>query len=106
MYCPTGDGLRHRVPKTDCIGPSGRDEKSKGDRKMFTDYQYVLVQDRSTREQDFAERVAERKRYARSPGEPSLRARLARRLFALAVAAEREETWRQVWERLEARGRL
>jgi hypothetical protein len=73
---------------------------------MFTDYQYVLLQDRSAREQDLAERVAERRRYARSPGEPSLRARLARRLFALAVAAEREETWRQVWERLEARGRL
>jgi hypothetical protein len=73
---------------------------------MFTDYQYSLLQDRTTREQDLAERVAERGRYARSPGEPSLRARLARQLFALAVAAEREETWRQVWERLEARGRL
>ena len=34
---------------------------------------------------------------------PSLRARRARRLFQLAVAAEREETWRVVWERLEAR---
>ena len=73
---------------------------------MFTDYQYLLLQDRTAREQDFAERVAERRRCARSPGEPSLRARLARRLFALAVAAEREETWRVVWERLEARGRL
>jgi hypothetical protein len=83
-----------------------RDEESKGDREMFTDYRYVLLQDQSAREQDLAERVAERRRYARSPGEPSLRARLARRLFALAVAAEREETWRQVWERLEARGRL
>jgi hypothetical protein len=31
---------------------------------------------------------------------------MARRLFELAVAAEREETWRLVWERLEARGRL
>jgi hypothetical protein len=73
---------------------------------MFTDYQYVLLQDRSAREQDLAGRIAERRRYARSPGEPSLRARLARGLFALAVAAEREETWRQVWERFEARGRL
>ena len=73
---------------------------------MFTDYQYLLLQDRTAREQDLAERVAERGRYARSPGEPSLRARLARQLFVLAVAAEREETWRQVWERLEARGRL
>jgi len=73
---------------------------------MFTDYHYLMLHDRASREQDFAERVAERGRYARSPGEPSLRARLARRLFALAVAAEREETWRVVWERLESRGRL
>jgi hypothetical protein len=73
---------------------------------MFTEYQYLLLQDHNAREQDLAERRAERGRYARPPGEPSLRARLARRLFALAVAAEREETWRLVWERLEARGRL
>ncbi len=73
---------------------------------MFTDYQYMLLQDRTAREQDLARRVAQRRRYARSPGEPSLRARLARRIFDLAVATEREETWRVVWERLEARGRL
>jgi hypothetical protein len=80
--------------------------ESKGDTAMFTDYQYLLLHDRDVRERDLAERRAQRGRYARPPGEPSLRARLARRLFALAVAAEREETWRQVWERLEARGRL
>jgi hypothetical protein len=74
--------------------------------EMFTDQHYMLLQDRSAREQDLAEKIAERGRYARLPGEPSLRARLARRLFALAVATAREETWRQVWERLEARGRL
>ena len=73
---------------------------------MFNDYQYLMLQDRTAREQDLADRRAERRRYARSPGEPSLRARVARRLFALALAAEREETWRVVWERLEARGRL
>ena len=73
---------------------------------MFNDLHYMVVQDRTVREQEFAERRAERRRYARSPGRPSLRARVARRLFALAVAAEREETWRVVWERLEARGRL
>jgi hypothetical protein len=73
---------------------------------MFNDWQYVLTQDRAAREQDFAERVAERERYARSPGRPSLRARVARRLFELAIAAESEETWRVVWERLEAKGRL
>jgi hypothetical protein len=63
------------------------------------------MQDRVLREQEFAERVAERERYARAR-HTSLRARVARRLFELAVAAEREETWRLVWERLEARGRL
>jgi hypothetical protein len=73
---------------------------------MFTDYHYLMLQDRASRERAFAEAVAERNRFARAPWEPSLRARLARRLFALAVAAEREETWRLVWERLEARGRL
>jgi len=31
-----------------------------------------------------------------------LRARVARRLFDFAVALESEETWRAVWERLEA----
>jgi hypothetical protein len=72
---------------------------------MFNDW-YYLVQDRTARERDLAEKVAERGRYARSPGKSSLRARLARRLFELAVFAEREETWRVVWERLEARGRL
>ena len=32
----------------------------------------------------------------------SLRAWAARRLFAFAVALEREETWRVVWESLES----
>jgi hypothetical protein len=32
----------------------------------------------------------------------ALRARVARRLFQIAVALEKEETWRAVWERLEA----
>ena len=73
---------------------------------MYNDWHYVLIQDRTTREQDLAERMAERGRYTRSPGKPSLRGRVARRLFSLAVAAESEETWRVVWERLEARGRL
>ena len=72
---------------------------------MYTDWFYVM-EDRVLREQDLAERMAERERYARSKRESSLRARMARRLFALAIAAEREETWRVVWERLEAKGRL
>lgn len=48
---------------------------------------------------------AEDRRLARlAPKTPraSLRARAARRLFGFAVAADREETWRAVWERLEA----
>jgi hypothetical protein len=73
---------------------------------MLNDWHYMLAQDRTAREQDLADRVAERGRYTRSAGQPSLRARMARRLFDLAVVAESEETWRVVWERLEARGRL
>ncbi len=72
---------------------------------MYRDIFYVM-EDRVLREQDLAERIAERQRYARPAHKPSLRARLARRLFALAVAAERQETWKVVWERLEAKGRL
>ena len=64
------------------------------------------MQDRDLREQDFAERVAKRERCARTKHKSSWRTRTARRLFVLAVAAEREETWRLVWERLEASGRL
>jgi hypothetical protein len=49
---------------------------------------------------------AEERRLARlvtgAAERPSLRARAARRLFGFAVALEREETWRQIWERLEA----
>jgi hypothetical protein len=73
---------------------------------MFNDYQYMVLQNRTAREQDLAERMAERRNYARPPGRSSVRARAARRLFALAVATERNETWRIVWERLEAKGRL
>ena len=73
---------------------------------MFNDWQYVVLHDRKAREQDFAERVAERRKYARPARQPSVRARMARRLFALAVATERNETWRIVWEKLEAKGRL
>jgi hypothetical protein len=36
----------------------------------------------------------------------SLRVRAARLLFGFAVALEREEIWRVVWERLEAPGDL
>ncbi len=45
---------------------------------------------------------AEERRLARPVAGPSLRARMARRLFEFAVTVEREETWRAVWEDLEA----
>ncbi len=72
---------------------------------MYRDRFYVM-EDRVLREQDLAGRMAERQRIARARHRPSLRAKLARRLFALAIAAERQETWKVVWERLEAKGRL
>ena len=101
---------RHQPPSYPRDGPPAgnrRDEgrSRKGDLEMYGDRFYML-EDRTLREQDFAERVAERNWYARAKRRSSWRAQLARRLFALAVAAEREETWRLVWEKLEARGRL
>ncbi len=45
---------------------------------------------------------AEERRLARPVAGPSLRARMARKLFEFAVTLEREETWRAVWEDLEA----
>ena len=67
---------------------------------------HYVMEDQSLRRQDLAGRMVEREGYARSRRTSSLRARMARRLFELAVAAEREEIWRLVWERLEARDRL
>jgi hypothetical protein len=64
---------------------------------------HYVMENRSLRRQDLAGRMAEREGYARSGRTSSLRARMARRLFELAVVAEREETWRLVWERLEVR---
>jgi hypothetical protein len=49
---------------------------------------------------------AEERRLARQAPRKSVwstqRAWVARRMFAFAVALEKEETWRAVWERLEA----
>ena len=60
------------------------------------------VRDRNAR----ALEEAEERRLARlavgATERPSLRAWAARRLFGFAVALESEETWRAVWERLEA----
>jgi hypothetical protein len=74
---------------------------------VFNDWCYMRLQDRAARECELDELMSERRRQAsRAACKPSLRARMARRLFALAVAAEKEETWRVVWERLGARGGL
>ena len=78
-----------------------RRKRREEEKEMYGDFH--AAQDRTLREQELADKVAERQRYARPTNRLSVRARLARRLFLLAVAAEREETWRVVWERLEAR---
>ena len=91
-------------PRRASPASSRRDERRRR-QEMNGSWHYVM-EDRGLRRQDLAQKVAERESYARSKHKSSLRARIARRLFELAVAAEREETWRLVWERLEARGRL
>ena len=72
---------------------------------MFNDWHYVLCRT-GTPASKTSPKGGRAREIRAVTGQPSLRARIARRLFALAVAAESEETWRLVWERLEARGRL
>ena len=60
------------------------------------------VRDRNARALEEAEERRLARLVAGTAERPSLRARAARRLFGFAVALEREETWRAVWERLEA----
>src|SRR3712207_6421592 len=78
----------------------------KGDPKgVCRDCHLYALEAREIREQELAERMAERRRQAlsiKSRGR-SVRARMARRIFALAVAAGRKETCNVVWERLEGR---
>jgi hypothetical protein len=70
---------------------------------MFGYWTYATLQDRMARERE----LAEQRRLALAVARKlSLRARMARRLFALAVALDGRETWSAVWERLEAKGRL
>jgi hypothetical protein len=70
---------------------------------MLNHWSYATLQDRMARERELAEQRRQALAVARKP---TLRARTARRLFALAVALDRRETWSVVWERLEAKGRL
>jgi hypothetical protein len=67
---------------------------------LFDYRELARMQDRDLRRRDLDERIAERRGTAHPLG---LRARTARRLFALAEAVERRETWKMVWERLEAK---
>jgi hypothetical protein len=71
---------------------------------VLNDWCYVRLRERTVRERELDELMSDRQVLTAS--KPSLRSWMARRLFALAVATEREETWRVVWERLEAKGGL
>ena len=74
---------------------------------MYADYTFYAMQYREIREQELAEREAESRRQALTVSRgPSMRALTARRLFALAVAADRKESWNVVCKRLEAKGGL
>jgi hypothetical protein len=70
---------------------------------MFSNWTYAMLQDRMARERELAE---QRRLALAAARKLPLRARMARRLFALAVALDGRETWSAVWERLEAKGRL
>ena len=61
-----------------------------------------FIRDKNARALAEAEEHRLARRATGATSRPSLRARAARRLFVFAVALEREETWRVVWERLEA----
>ena len=76
--------------------------------EMYGDGWHEVVRDGMERQRKAAgeARLARMVTRERSSLPARLRARAARRLFALAVAVERRETWRVVWERLGERGRL
>jgi len=69
---------------------------------VYGEWPEELVRDRNARLLAEAEERRLARRAAGVAERRSLRARAARRLFGFAVALEREETWRAVWERLEA----
>jgi len=69
---------------------------------VYGEWPEELVRDRNARLLAEAEERRLARRAAGAAERRSLRARAARRLFGFAVALEREETWRAVWERLEA----
>ena len=65
---------------------------------MYADGWYEVVKDRTAHERASA---AERRLARKVTRGPNLRARVARGLFALAVAVETEEAWRALWDRVE-----
>ena len=74
---------------------------------MYADYTFYAMQYREIQEQELAEREGESRRHTLTVSRgPSMRALTARRLFALAIAADRKETWNVVCKRLEAKGGL
>ena len=75
---------------------------------MRGDRWYWVAQDRIEHQRRAVEEGRRAGRAAREGDslQKRIRARVARSLFALAVAVERRETWRVVWERLGERGRL
>ena len=75
---------------------------------MHGDGWYRVVQDRVERQREEAAEARLGREAVRNTDSSRMRmrARAARWLFALAVAVERRETWRVVWERLGERGRL
>src|SRR3712207_9379271 len=70
---------------------------------MLNHWSYATLQDRMARERELAEQRRQALAVARKP---TLSARTARRLFALAAVLDRRETWSAVWERPAATGRL
>jgi len=73
---------------------------------VYADPHCYAMQNREAWERELAGRMGERRRQGPNAScKPSLRALMARRPFALA-GSPRKETWNEVWERLEAKGRL
>ena len=68
-------------------------------------HEWISVELSRGRIADFMAEAEERRLARLAPRRtawPVLRARAARRVFAFALALEREETWKAVWEKLEA----
>ena len=76
--------------------------------EMHGDGWYRVARDRIESRREEAEEAGLAREVVRNmdPVRTRMRARAARWLFTLAVAVERRETWRVVWERLGERGRL